>query len=286
MRLVHSTFVGLFACAACLKLDLSAAMVAAAVLILPLSALAATNPLAPPSFVLQCEEVNQQVWIKNVGAAPVPAGTVSKWQIPKRVVQEQGVNYTEVALSGIYKFSQPLNQQGTVALNIGPTPAPVPSNAPPPDPATQMAVALLLAGLMPRACTIGVATSSDLLQARPFHVVAVNPGTPTGVSAGRAGADTVFLTWVGGVATAHFYVFDITTASNPPSDYHNWRNPVIVEGNVLKATVSISRATKPQTNYYMVCAANAGSTIVNCSQPLAESIVPLTPQQGPLVRPH
>jgi hypothetical protein len=275
-----------------MKAHLSTATMTAAILVFAASTLAPTSAMASQSFVLQCTEFIgsngvSQVLIQNVGAAPVPTGTVSKWQLPQRVVQIQYKNYTQPAWSGIYTFQQPLNPQGTITAFQGSAPAPIQSGGSLPDPADAGSLAMLFAALVPRACTIGVVSLAEQAsQVGQFHVVSVIPGTPTGVSATRANVNTVFLTWAGGIATANFYVFDITTASNPPTDYHNWQNPVVVGGNILKATISIPGATKPQTNYYMVCAANTGSTIVRCSQPAVERLVPLAPQQGPLVHPH
>ncbi len=274
-----------------MKAHLPTAAIATAILVFASSTLAPTNAMASPSFVLQCGAdwytQSWQVWVTNVGTAPVPAGTVSKWQVPKRVVQIMGQNYTEDAMTDSYTFQLPLNPGGTVTAYLQPTPAPAPSGGASLPPWIAYPQALwIIPAISPRGCAITTNLSAFAGQALPLNVVSVLPGTPTSVSATRANANTVFLTWASGIATANFYVFDITTASSPPTDYHNWQNPVIVGRNVLKATISIPGATKPQTNYYMVCAANTDSTIVRCSQPVVERFMPIAPQQEPLVRPH
>jgi hypothetical protein len=233
---------------------------------------------------MQCGEFNQSVWLKNAGDAPLPAATLIKWQVPQRVVPTSWGNFTEGALGGVFKLPQVLNPGGTLdMIKVPAAEGPSPNV----DPATLAAVGGLIAALSPRPCTARLATTADLASRRPpVRVFAANPGTPTGLSAARTGAGTVNLSWSGGAATAHFYVFETTTASSPPADYHSWHNSVIVAGNVLKATVSIPAATRPQSNFYMVCAANTGSTIVSCSPPTGEGVVFPLRQQTLLLRPH
>ena len=205
-----------------------------AALILPAVAIASPAParvgpnaspkvqMAPAPFPLQCGEINQNVWLKNASDAPVPAGMLIKWQIPQRVVPTSWGNFTEAALGGVFKLPQVLNPGGTLDMIKAP-PAEGPSADV--DPAALVAVGGLIAALSPRPCTVRLATMADLASQRQrVRVAGANPGTPTGVSAARADANTVNLTWTGGVATAHFYLFDTTTASNPPTAYRSWHN--------------------------------------------------------------
>ncbi len=252
---------------------------------------ARVGPMASPKVqmatapsALQCGEINGNVWLRNAGDTPVPAGALVYWQVPQRVVPTSWGDFTEAALGGVFKLQQVLNPGATLdMIKVPPAEGPSPNI----DPASQAAVGGLIAALSPRPCTVRLATMADLARQRqPIHVATANPGTPTAVSVARADPNTVNLAWTGGVATAHFYVFETTTASSPPADYHSWHNSAIVPGAVLKAAVSVPRATTPQSNYFMVCAANAGSTLVSCSQPIRENGVLPVRQRTVLLRPR
>ncbi len=269
---------------------------ALAALILPAVAIASPAPagvgpnaspkvqMAQAPSPLQCGEANQNGWLKNAGDAAVPAGTLLKWQVPQRVVPTSWGDFTEGALGGVFKLPQVLNPGGTLDIIKVP---PVEGGSPNVDPSTLVAVGGLIAALSPRPCTVRLATMADLAaQRQPVRMVGANPGTPTGVSAARADANTVNLTWVGGIATANFLVLDVTTASYPPGDYRSWHKSATVPGSVLKATVSVPRATTPQSDYFMVCAANGASTVVTCSQPIRENGVLPVRQQTVLFRPR
>jgi hypothetical protein len=126
-----------------MKVYLSTAKMAATVLVLALSALAGTNAMgatsgtAPPasaahgpqspapvkSFKLKCAGFGEkEVVIANFGDAPVPAGTVVEWQIPKTA---PGDRYTySSANNGVYTFKSPLVPEGQIHLDTPPPSAP------------------------------------------------------------------------------------------------------------------------------------------------------------------
>jgi len=248
----------------------------------------APQQLTLPLPKLTCAGFGEkEVIILNNDHVPVPAGAIVAWQLPAETHQIGGGAVYFPPASGFYVFQQPLGPGGQLALNpVLPAPTSGGPQGPPPPPET---VALVMGFF--RGCNISYSTRaammSQQMQAHSMSsIVAANPATPTAVSVRRTDANTVVVTWVGGPATAHFSVFDLTTASSPPNDYHSWQNPANVASNVLKATISIPAATKPQTNYYIVCAANATSSVMNCSAPAVESIIPYSSQQHTLVQPH
>jgi hypothetical protein len=267
-----------------------AATTVSAIVTLVASAFAATGamgatsgaPAAPQVRVgaslpkIQCAGYGEQVTIQNVGTVPVPARTIVEWTLPKATVEGMGATSVVVdAQSGFYMFQQPLNAGQQIQIN-----APPPTGSQGGQPADPSALLLAIGGL--RSCTIAYSTLSAMLaHVQSAHIAAVIPAAPTGLSATRSNPSTVLLTWTGGSLATHFDVFDVTTSSNPPSDYRSWHNAAVVAGNVFKASVSIPSATKPQANYYMVCATNAGSSIVKCSSPVTETLAPIVPMRGP-----
>jgi len=154
-----------------MKVDLSAATMTAAILVLASSVLVGTDArgatsTAPPShvpgadttpikfFKIQCSGVfEKEVDLTNIGDAPVPAGTVIKYQVPKRTFQLDANVTTFPAHSGSYKFQQPLNPNEQIKIDASaPAPGGVQGD---PGPIGQVAGGLLaLAGIRP--CTFTV----------------------------------------------------------------------------------------------------------------------------------
>lgn len=244
----------------------------------------APQPATQPLPKLTCAGFGlKEVIIIDNDRFPVPAGTIVEWQLPAETHLVGGGDVYFPPASGFYEFQQPLIPGGQFALNA-PLPAPASGGPGGPQPPPEL-VALVIE--LFRGCNISYSTRAAMMaqQMQVHSIVALMPATPTGVSVRRTDANTVRVAWNGGLATAHFSIYDLTTASSPPNSYHGWQNPVTVAGNVLTSTVSIPAATKPQTNYYMVCAANANASIVNCSAPAVESALPYAAPH-PLVQPH
>jgi hypothetical protein len=135
-----------------MKVDLSTAKMTAAILVLASSALAGTNAMGAPSsvppasavhvpqasptpiksFKLKCGGYgDKEVIILNAGDAPVPAGTVVEWQIPKTSPGEQ---FPEGPNNGVYTFKLPLAHLGQIRLNEPPPPPRGGAQGPPMDP--------------------------------------------------------------------------------------------------------------------------------------------------------
>jgi hypothetical protein len=247
----------------------------------------APQPATQPLPKLTCGGFGtKEVIIFDNDHFQVPAGTIVKWELPAETHQIGGGAVYFPPASGFYEFQQPLNPGGQLALNA-PLPAPASGGPGGPQPPPEL-VALVIEFF--RGCNISYSTRAAMLtQQMQVHsvpaVVALVPATPTAVTIRRTDANTVHVTWNGGLATAHFSIYDLTTASSPPTNYHSWQNPVTVAGNVLTSAISIPAATKPQINYYMVCATNANANIVNCSAPAVESALPYSAEH-PLVHPH
>jgi len=253
-------------------------------------ALGATSPTQPnvpqpvpaqlPLPTLQCAGYGfNQVFIMNRDQRPVPAATVVLWQLPKSSAKIGGTGVTFEAQSGYYKFQQPLEPGQGIGLNVPPPPAGGDYGPPPPPEVVALAIEFL------RSCTISYATVAQMeAHAQHATVASIAPAAPTGLSVLRTDAANVTLSWTGGANAAQFAVYDVTGTSAPP-DYRSWQNPLTVANNVSKVTLSIPRATTPQNNYFMVCAKNNASTMVSCSQAVAEKSTPVAAPPPALVHP-
>ena len=165
-----------------MKVDLPAATMTAAILVLASSVLVGTKAMsatstAPPaaaghvpqagmtltkSFKIQCQAVfEQEIDITNVGDAPVPAGTVMKWQAPKRTFQFDANVVTFDAHSGTYTFQQPLDPKGQIKLNPNPTPAPGTTAGDPGAIVDIVGGLAALAGIRP--CTFTISPAGPIL---------------------------------------------------------------------------------------------------------------------------
>jgi hypothetical protein len=264
-------------------------IIAASILALATNTVPANGaqPATQPLPKLTCAGFGMsEVIIMDNDRFQVPAGTIVKWQLPTETHQAGGGTVYFPPASGFYEFQQPLNPGGQFALN---PPLPAPASGGPQGPPPPPELVALVAELF-RGCNISYSTRAAMMaQQMQAHsapaIAALVPATPTGVSVRRTDANTVRVAWNGGLATAHFSIYELTTASTPPNNYHSWQNPVRVAGNVLTSTISLPAASKPQTNYYMVCAANTNASIVNCSAPAIESALPYAAEH-PLVHPH
>jgi len=168
-----------------MKVDLSTAKMTAAILALASSALVGTNAMAAPSgnappasavhvpqasptpvppLPLQCTAIGNDITIYNVGDAPIPAGAVTHWQVPKKVVSLGSLGgFTLDFHSENYTFQTPLAPKGKIQLNAPKgnvqlnAPSPTTGSGGNPDPATEVAGGVLgLAAIRP--CTISAAT--------------------------------------------------------------------------------------------------------------------------------
>jgi hypothetical protein len=220
-------------------------------------------------FKLSCVGfANQNVVFVNSGPDAVPAGTVVQWQLPA-VTKEIGLSdVTFSASSGYYEFKQTLaaNASLIIALPSAPPPTPASNSGVQPLPLTSV---LVLGAL--RTCNVGLSSLAAMgSHVTQIRTVTMNSDAPVGLSVIRENNNSLSVTWAGGAKPAHFYVYSITSSTKPSNDYKNWPRRQVVDGNTYRAVMSIPPAPKSTANFFVVCAAKADSTIIQCSTPFVE----------------
>lgn len=144
----------------------------------PLEAVAdaSKSPLATPTpkpFKIKCSgDAAYQVMISNIGAGPVPAGMVMRFEIPKGFVYSGGA-FTQggpiPGYDGSYVFAKPLDAGNQLIISVAPSPQPTAAGSPP----WWLAIGALgiLATVRPCTFTIAPAINAPAVHLEPGTIV-------------------------------------------------------------------------------------------------------------------